>query len=1412
MAYHKILHSAFIKQINLFQNIITAFSFIAIVLLEVMSPAKSLSQTTTFFKDFSKEIKFTYLTKEQGLSNSSLQSILQDSRGYMWFGTENGLNSYDGYKFTVYKNTPDVESSLTNNIVNQLFEDSKKQLWVGTNYGFNIYNYRQNIFSQHLILLNDSNRIEGNSIKNFFEDHNGQIWIATGYGINLFDNNTQKLTHFSHNSKNNFNVNSDIISCFYEDKQQQLWIATDGNGIEVFSKNTGFKTLNNTLGNLTASKHMRISTIKSDSSGKIWVGTIGNGILVYDPTKNTIENYINDHSNSSSLSSNIIKNIMCDHAGNVWIATENGGINIWQPANKTFTHYQNDPKDPSSFSQQTASSIFEDNQKNIWIGTFKGGINLYCPNAYKFKNYTQGNLPGTLSYKDVKAFYEDDDGTIWIGTDGGGINVWDRKKNVFKQFRFNQNDKTSIGSDAILQIIKDHNGTIWVGTWGGGLNKYDRATKKFTRFLNNPKDSNSISSNNAWRIYEDKQGKLWIGTFYGGLNIFDPVTSKFSKIETAPDGQSHFLGNNVTAISPDSIGNLWFGTEDGRVNFLDIKTQKFINYFFDSYTPIRCIYKDKKNRIWVGTTGLYVFDPTKKKFNLYSTNPFLSKENIFSINEDRENNFWMGTGDGLIKLNPETKLLYRFTEADGLQGPEFSPLATLTTAPGEMLFGGFKGFNIFTPESIKTNKYLYPLYITDFQVFNKSITPENAPNALKEDVSVAKTITLNYNQSVFSIEYAALNYVSTKTEYAYLLDGFDKNWNYVGHQRKATYTNLNPGTYTFHVKASDANGTWNTPSTSITIIITPPFWLTWWFKTLVTIAIIATLFIILYYRRKAELKIFLEKQREELHQLQLQFFTNISHEFRTPLTLIIGTLEQIIKKDAESVFQRQYHTISRNANRLLHLISELMDFRKIETGALNLRVMPGDFGLFVVEIVKDFYYAASAGNIDLSLKQHANLAEKWFDRQIVEKMILNLLNNSFKYTPNNGTITIEIASSLNDFSFPYHNSFTIENDYQGKEYMYISITDSGIGISKESITHLFERYYRVNDAHMGSGIGLAFVKNLALFHKASIQIYSEKDRGSQFIICLPCHHLDYTKEENWLEHKPNNDGTIQLESIQNNLIPQTLELDKITTTLKQSNDEPSEYFILIVEDNHEVRLFLKETLAPHYKIIEAENGKIGLIKAKEQSPALIISDVMMPIMDGLEFCNLIKKDIETSHIPFILLSAKDAIEAKIQGLDFGADYYFSKPINTDLLLKTIKNIFEQRRIIRERYTQDYQIEAREMVHNEQDKSFMDNLLKLIDQNLENPELDVDIICQKMGMSKTKLYSKIKNITGQSITEFVRKIRLKKAIDIMTHEDMLITEIMFRVGILSQSYFTTIFKKEFGMTPSHFQQQLRKKKE
>lgn len=818
------------------------------------------------------KITFSQISVEQGLSNSWIEAICQDSRGFMWFGTRDGLNRYDGQQIKVYRNNAKDTTTISDNFIRFIYEDHAHNLWVGTANGLNMFDAATEAFTRYKHNTAASKSISNNTITGVYEDSKGNIWVTTlGGGLNLFNKKEKNFYCFRHSAKDSTSISDDIVNCVYEDGQGRLWVGTES-GLDLMDTQKSRFTLYSNNSNKAATKNV-VRFICPDKAGNLFLGTPNAGVIIFNPAKNAFRQLSHVVKNDSSISGNFVYSLLADHNGNIWAGIVNEGLNLYNPATNSFTHYRHEPSNTGSLAQRTASALFEDRQKNLWVGTHRGGISLYAPGADKFRLYRQEADIKSISYSDVKAFCEDKKGNIWIGTDGGGLNLFDKKKNTFKHYMSDPANPKSLNSDAILDIIED-NGNLLVSTWSGGLNVFDPARETFTAFKNDPADNTTISSNFVQKSFIDSKGNVWVGTYYGGLNLFNRQTDKFTRITTDPDGVTSLSGINVVAINEDKNNNLWIGTDDGGLNCYNLNTKRFSHYFNTSEKSPDCrvIFVDRAGKVWVGQQGLYLFNASTNTFSLFPGRAGFAGEFIKGITEDESGNLWVSTSNGLARFNPSTRDFKKFNIADGLQGSEYESNAFLRASDGQMFFGGNTGLNTFYPADIKTNQFVPPVFITGFQVFNKNITP-GANSPLKTDITVTKEITLGYQQSSISFDFAALNYVTAQNnQYAYMLEGLDKDWTYSGNTKKAAYTNLTPGTYVFHAKASNNDGVWNEQGASVTVVITPPFWLTWWFKTLALLVIIGSVYA-WYYKRITNIrrqKNELEKQVKERTAVVLQ--------------------------------------------------------------------------------------------------------------------------------------------------------------------------------------------------------------------------------------------------------------------------------------------------------------------------------------------------------------------------------------------------------------------------------------------------------------------------------------------------------------------------------------------------------------
>ncbi|WP_114790754.1 two-component regulator propeller domain-containing protein [Niabella yanshanensis] len=1347
------------------------------------------------------DIRFKHITSEQGLSNSTVEVIFQDSRGFIWFGTRDGLNRYDGYNIRIYKNNSADTNSISDNYITCIAEDANNMLWIGTKSGLNRLDLKTGKFKRFKTENLSAGSLSNNQINAIHRDEAGKIWIASSDGLNLYQPQNGSFVRFYPQKSKKGGLN--YIKSLLEDNNGYFWLGTEA-GLLRFNTSAGTFSI---YSKYPAGAGYAIQVLSKDKTGNIWIGSNEKGLYYLQPETGNFQQYLHNRQDPSSIASNLIRSILIDQLHNVWIGGVNGNLNLFLPGRRSFQRFTNESSDPASLSQRTVSALYEDKQGNIWIGTHRGGVNLYTPGRQNFEFH--GQQPGAygLSRSDVKSFYEDDNGLLWIGTDGGGLNCFNPVTRQYTHYRHNPFDPQSIGSDEVLHVTGDRQGNLWVSTWGGGLNLLNRQTGKFTRFVHDQNDLSSIGSNFVQQVFEDDEARLWVATYYGGLYLLDRQNRTFKQVTGDEKQLSHITGKNFVSICQDARGDLWFGTDDGGLNRLVKTTGQFRQYFVqsDKFPDLRVLYMDSRKRLWAGQQGLYLYDEAQDQFFLYKDRAGLSADFIKGILEDETGIFWISTSNGIVRYHPEKNTFKRYSTVDGLQSREFEAGAYYKTKNGQMLFGGVNGYNAFYPSQFQVNLFLPPVYFTELYLSNERITPGNTAGILPNDLAYTNALTLSYSQATFSVEFAALNYINTEqNQYAFRMVGLDDQWNLSGTARRATYTNLAPGKYTFEVKAANNDGVWNTNPARLSVYITPPFWQTWWFKMLVIVIVLIATYLLISMKRRYEIQQIEKSKSEEMHQMQLQFFTNISHEFRTPLSLILGPLEKIQKEDPHSPFYHYYVTMHRNASRLMELITVLMDFRKVEGGALKLKTMPGNIHIFVNEIADEFMALAREKSIDFRLDIPNNLPQAWFDRQTLEKILINLIGNAFKYTSSGGTIRATVRSNYQDIPKTFKNELVIKNEYAAKEYLYIQIADNGIGISADSLQFLFERYYRLTDSHLGSGVGLAFVKSLTRLHKGIIYVQSERHKGTEITIGLPIGAGDYTDEEKWI--KSRKDSEVDLERLPNET---NASIYKPQAIANEVSNTGARKHILLVDDNIELRHFLKESLNSQFEIFEADEGGAGLCLIRDKMPDLVISDVMMPGMDGIEFCRQIKENPATGHIPVIMLTAKAAIESQLEGINSGADHYFSKPLNTDLLIVTIQNIFENQQTLKTHWSNRRYSEALAATHSSKEQQIIELLSDLIEKQISNPELDVDYIGREMNMSRSKLYQTVKAITGLSIGDYVRTVRLRKAAQIMTEEDVLIVDVMYRVGMQTQSYFTKAFKKEFGKTPSQFLQDLGK---
>lgn len=1335
--------------------------------------------------------KFVHYSTRDGLSSRNQTNIVQDNEGFIWIGTTDGLNRFDGHEFKVYRQIPGDSASLGGNEISSLFIDSYGTLWISTYYG-GVFRYNKEYDNFSLIRDNRGDNIIVSS--NIVEDNQHRLWISTYLGIYFFDlakGRFSKTFYFEPGNKNNSLFASDQVRALYVDGET-IWI---GYGAGIFSM-VNTRTL--------LFKHFKLPGIDSKNvtdnfinsfcsdGDSLWMTTWGKGIWIFN--KKTQVSY--PYKGIKSLQVNFICN---DKPGNIWIGTESEGLVFLDKGIGKPIYYMHNDYNTNSLSNNCVSNIFIDRQNNFWLSNKKGDVHYFAAdNPFRTWIRDPGNS-NELSNNNITCMLETDEQNLWVGFMEGGIDIINLKT---KSKRFlSVTNNNNLGKKPAICMFKDRDNELWIGTYQEGLKKYDKVTGKFITFRNNPNDPGSISGNDIRKIAEDSKGNIWLAVHGGGLNKFNKKTGKAEHffVNYANMASSPISSNWLLTIMCDNSDNIWVGTVAGA-SFLsnDFKTSKhFKNNTKDSTSLsndfVNVIFEDSKGDIWFGTNnGLNHYNKDANNFTRYSIKNGLPNNIILGIIEDNNKNLWIITNKGLSKFSPTNGVFKNYSTDDGLVTDEFNIGSCYKNSRGELYFGGLNGLFAFLPDSLKTNTFEPPVYITDFKLFNKSVLNKNDDRntfVLEKPINQCKKITLNYSQNIIGFKFVALNYMNQqKNLYSYKMEGFDASWSTPDTKRDVTYTNLHYGEYTFKVKACNNDGVWNETGASIQIIIRPPFWKTNWAIIFYFLLIAFLLYIFRYLilrdaniKRKLALEMLEVEKLQELDSQKMKFFSNISHEFRTPLTLILGPLDKLIHtiKDEHQLIDIQI--IHRNAQRLLRLINQLMDFRKIEVIGFEVNYIKGDIIKFIADLSNVFVYEASQRNIKFSIKTDLNSLSIYFDKDKLDKILYNLLSNAFKFTPDCGTITVSVSTDVD------------------MRNLCLTVEDSGQGIPDYAQSKIFERFYQVeNTGSFGTGIGLALTKELVQLLNGNICIESAIGKGSKFTITLPVvQQIEVSKTKELINKQ---------ELVERGVPSQWSYQDIQDTHLIQGEDVHHKKvlpILLIVEDNADMRLFIRNEFINSYRVLEAANGELGLEKAIAEIPDIIICDVMMPGMDGVEFCERIKSDEKTSHIPVILLTALSSDEHAVEGLKSGADDYVIKPFNSIILKLKVRNIFESRRLFQYRFLKEPAATIKEIALSALDEKFLKKAYEVVEKNIGNAELDANDFTLAVGMSRAQVYRKINALTGQSVKEFIRIIRLKKASKMLLNENKNVTEIAFTVGFNSITYFTKSFTDYFGVSPSKY---------
>ena len=1330
-----------------------------------------------------KNYKFHTLSPEGGFYYDGVKAIQQDSDGYIWIVMENDLYRFDGYQYKRYYSYFRSLDTSDKWYFRTVELDDAGRLFVATNKG--LFTYDKTTDSFKIMFKPNTMNVKTDARRN--------LWLISA-SVGMFD--VEKRTFFGMEAEDGL-IQDAVALC---NDENELITGTKSGAIYRFDYEKGlFRHL------FTLPDQQGIIEIKKNKDF-LWVLTESYGLYKIDYQTREISRH---YGFFSTLNNEYVpaKTLYIDKNGNVWIGTQRG-LYIMDPATEEYTHFTNSRSDAFSLPSNSVWTIKEDAQKNVWIGTYSGGLcYLNFQETSRFQTYPQQEKG--LNHKVVSGFAEDDE-YLWIATEGGGLNRMHKKSGEFAYF--NHNPKTnSLTYDNLKSLAIDPSGNLWIAMYRGGLDCLSQKTGTFRKFNSDFRDENNrMLINDLRKIMLEGDSGMWITYQRPGITFYSFATDQFSHYMTE---SSH--NSSVSDICRGKEDALWVINNE-ELYHMNVRTKKYTKKIPEAGVSFRsqtlCL--DQSGVLWLGTvgSGLVKYDPEQDTFEAITDILRYDVSTIYSICTDDDGAVWMGTDNGLFKYNPHSRTFFRFDKKDGVQGLVFYPKACLKGRNGELYFGGTNGFTVINPKDVLQNEFKPMAIITDFYIDNAPVKPDSTGSPLHKSISVTKEIVLDYNQINFGFKVSSDNYlIPEKTRFKYRLLGYDDRWIEIdATNRILSYAKVPAGTYTFEVVASNNDGIWNPAPTVITIKRLPAPWLSWWAFTSYLCLFISVAGAISYYyfhQKKLKLELYLEtvemQRKEENHQAQLRFFTNISHDFRTPLSLIMAAIEQLQQNYGNSHYIR---LLNSNARRLLNLVNELMDFRTVENGKMKLKIAGSDINRFVREIASDFQEYALQKDIDFKIVCDPSIpVPTCFDEQVMEKIILNLLNNAFKYTNNGGQISIETRLDSSPFHSDFCNSYTTRAVPGQTDTFSILVKDTGVGISAESIANVFERFYKVDsndtEAHIGSGIGLALVKSLVLLHKGAVSIFSERNKGTEMLISFPLDTKIYATSD-FMENTPPERNKFRSYSIEEeqNFTPDN-EANKQDSFLLREKKR-----ILLVEDNDDLRGLIAEYLRTVFDISEAANGEEALTICNDREIDLIVSDIMMPVMNGLTLCKRIKKHIDTSHIPFIMLTAKGGLENQTEGLDSGADAYFEKPIDFNLLKLTIQNIFRQQQKLKEYYARNYFVDSRELAANQQDNKFITRLIEIIESRIDQPDMDVSYIASELSMSRSKLYSKVKSLTDKSIVEFIRSYRLRKAATLLIEENLSIRETMERIGIESQSYFTRIFKAEFGMIPTVFIQQ------
>lgn len=1313
---------------------------------------------------------FNRLQKSDGLSSNFVNSIIRDRVGFLWIATNSGLSRYDGYSFKNYRHNSKDPNSIPENIIVKLQEGADGRIWLKGQRSYYVYDPANDKFiSNSAADLGELGVRE--SVQAIHIDDQKNMWFILQNGkLKMWNMKTSRSTLFS------TGVASPVVSVI--SKRGLAYILYRNGTFDIANYRTRkvVKRLSYDVRKISLSN----AQIFVDSHGGIWVysDNTGTSLLYLKSLDGSWKEYDNRSSNPR-LSSDLIRGMDEDHSGKIWIATDHGGVNIIDPATGGMQYLKNSTDDPQSISQNSITCIFKDVDNIMWLGTYKQGVSFYHESVFKFSNISFNDS----KKNDSNCFYEDKSGNLWIGTNGGGLIKYNLASGAYSSV-----NSGLLSSNIIVALSGESNGAMWVGTFMGGLTYISPSGSK--RFMVGGDNSKTVTSNSIYSLYKDNDGVMWIGNLQGMLDAYDTKAGTFKHYDVGS-----ILINRIKSYDNH---RLLIATSDGLKVF-DKKSGKYFKLFKNRQTVVNeaniaDILVDKKGLLWIATNeGLFVYSSKNGLITSLDSAAKIRDNNIVTLVEDQDSNVWVGTLDGLYKIrvlpsssSKITLQAVRFDKYDGLTDNSFNVNSAYITSHGQVVFGTPSGINIFDPRKMRFNRAVHRVVLSEFKLLNIGSKPRRDHIIVTNDAHKEQVVELTHLERGFSITFSSLSYIlPQKSRYKYMLEGYEKDWNEVDYNsRVATYTNLNPGKYTFKVYGANSDGVWSVQPTTLTIIINPPFWATWWaYMVYLLLALWGIHKFVEWIIAKEKIKLQEEKERFEtrqmleLDEMKLQFFTNISHEIKTPLTLIISPIERLISRAKDDDDRKLLNITHNNAKGLLELVNQLLDFRKLDENAFNLNLSVGDIVAFVKGICFQFNEFALKKEVELRFMSNVKELFIKFDQEKIEKSLTNLISNAFKYSSNGAKVVVKIdfRSNLSD------NSGELQ----------IIISDDGIGISEENIDRIFDKFFRGSNTEKisGTGIGLYIANEFVKKHGGIIDVSSKEGKGSTFTVHLPVKDLTHShlvQEQQVL---------FGVENIQEVSLPEEahseIQLDSSLPTL------------VLVDDNDDFRVFMRSVLKDSYNIYEATNGEEGWKQISSVIPDIVISDVMMPIMDGIELTKRVQSDITTSHIPIILLTAKVGDESRIEGLESGACDYISKPFNLEVLLLKLDKFVKIRTQNQQTFSTKKEIKSTELEISSLDEILLQKAIDYVESNISNGDLSVEDLSSYLAMSRVHLYKKLVSITGKSPIEFIRLLRLKHAAQLLEKSQLSVSEVAYKVGFNEPKYFRKYFKEEYGVLPSEY---------